>query len=80
MFLSDDAYPFVARTLDLEPISTISTERPAVGLVIRAPAALDRDLVTALRRRQAHASFAPSPASLKRSTISASGPPGSDNS
>ncbi len=58
LFLSDDAYPFVARTLDLEPISHVATERPVVALLLRAPAALDAGLVTALQQRHAQASFA----------------------
>lgn len=58
LFLSDDAYPLVARILDLEQISTIPTERPEVGLVIRASTRLTIELVTALERRGAHASFA----------------------
>jgi processive 1,2-diacylglycerol beta-glucosyltransferase len=57
-FLSDDAYPFVARALDLEPISRIATKRPEVCLVIRAPARLVTDVVGVLRRQTAHASFA----------------------
>lgn len=57
-FLSDDAYPLVARTLDLEPISSIAMERPEVGLVIRAPARLVPNVVGVLRRGGAHASFA----------------------
>jgi len=57
-FLSDDAYPLVARMLDLEPISSIATERPEVGLVIRAPARRVPDLVRTLRRGKARASFA----------------------
>jgi hypothetical protein len=57
LFLSDDAYPLVARTLGLEPISSIATERPEVGLVIRAPAPIVPDLVRVLRRGEAHASF-----------------------
>jgi processive 1,2-diacylglycerol beta-glucosyltransferase len=57
-FLSDDAYPLLARTLDLEPISRIATERPEVGLVIRAPARSVPVLVRALRQGEAHASFA----------------------
>jgi len=57
-FLSDDAYPLLARTLDLEPISRIATERPEVGLVIRAPARSVPVLVPVLRHREAHAAFA----------------------
>jgi processive 1,2-diacylglycerol beta-glucosyltransferase len=57
-FLSDDAYPIVARTLDLEPVSTVATERPQVGLVIRAPAPLVPRLVGVLGTGDAHASFA----------------------
>jgi processive 1,2-diacylglycerol beta-glucosyltransferase len=57
-FLSDDAYPLLARAVDLEPISRIATERPEVGLVIRAPAGSVPDLVRVLRRGEAHASFA----------------------
>lgn len=57
IFLSNDAYPLVARTLGLEPISSIATERPEVGLVIRAPAPIVPDLVRVLRRGAAHASF-----------------------
>jgi len=58
MFLSDDAYPLVARTLDLAPIASITTGRPVVGLVIRAPARRVDDLVNVLGRREEHASFA----------------------
>ncbi len=58
MFLSDDAYPLVARTLDLKPIASITTGRPVVGLVIGAPAGVSPNLVTALGQRRAHASFA----------------------
>ncbi len=58
MFLSDDAYPLVARTLDLKPIASITTGRPVVGLVIRAPARRVDDLVNVLRRSEEHASFA----------------------
>jgi UDP-N-acetylglucosamine:LPS N-acetylglucosamine transferase len=57
-FLSDDAYPLVARALNLEPISRVATERPEVGLVIRAPAHSVPALVRVLRRGEAHASFA----------------------
>ncbi len=57
-FLTDDAYPLVARALDLEPISRVATERPEVGLVIRAPADSVPALVGVLRRGEAHASFA----------------------
>jgi processive 1,2-diacylglycerol beta-glucosyltransferase len=57
-FLSDDAYPLVARALDLEPVSSIATERPEVGLVIRAPARAVPALVRVLHRAEAHASFA----------------------
>lgn len=58
IFMSDDAYPVVARTFDLDPISRITTEQPEVSLVIRAPANLVPQLVGALSRREAHASFA----------------------
>lgn len=57
-FLSDDAYPFIARTFDLEPISRIATRRPEVALVLRAPTRSVPDLVRALGRDEAHASFA----------------------
>jgi UDP-N-acetylglucosamine:LPS N-acetylglucosamine transferase len=57
-FLSDDAYPLLARTLNLEPISHIATQRPEVGVVLRAPARSVPDLVRVLRRGGAHASFA----------------------
>ena len=57
-FLSDDAYPLVARALDLEPVSRVATERPEVGLVIRAPARSVPALVAVLRRGDAQASFA----------------------
>ncbi len=57
LFLSDDAYPIVARTLHLEPISRISTQRHEVALVVRAPASVSHILVTALGGH-AHASFA----------------------
>src|SRR6266498_3557497 len=57
-FLSDDAYPLVARTLALKPIAHIPTDRPQVGLVLRAPAGLSSSLATTLRQRHAHASFA----------------------
>jgi processive 1,2-diacylglycerol beta-glucosyltransferase len=57
-FLSDDAYPLVARALDLEPISSVATERPQVGLVIRPPAGSVPALLRVLRRRGAHATFA----------------------
>ena len=57
-FLSDDAYPLVARTLALNPIAHIPTDRPQVGLVLRAPAGLSSSLATTLRQRHAHASFA----------------------
>jgi hypothetical protein len=56
--LSDDVYPLVARALDLEPISSITTEQPEVGLVIRARTRLVPDAVGVLRRGDAHASFA----------------------
>ena len=36
LFLSDDAYPLVAQTLDLEPISHVATERPLVALLLRS--------------------------------------------
>ena len=58
MFLSDDAYPLAARTLDLAPIASITTGRPVVGLVIRAPARRVDDLVNVLGRSEEHASFA----------------------
>jgi hypothetical protein len=54
-FLSDDAYPLVARALDLEPISSIATERPEVALVIRSPASSVPALVGVLRRAEAQA-------------------------
>src|SRR5205823_6679008 len=57
-FLSDDAYPLVARAFDLEPISRVATERPEVGLVIRAPARSVPALLSVLRPGEAHASFA----------------------
>jgi len=56
--MSDDAYPLIAHTLDLEPVSRIATDRPEIGLVIRAPARLVPAVVGALRQREAHASFA----------------------
>jgi processive 1,2-diacylglycerol beta-glucosyltransferase len=58
MFLSDDAYPVAARMLDLAPIASITTGRPVVGLVIRAPARRVDDLVNVLGRSEEHASFA----------------------
>ena len=57
-FLSDDAYPLVARTLALKPIAHIPTDRPQVGLVLRVPAAYAPTLAVSLRQRHAHASFA----------------------
>jgi len=57
-FLSDDAYPLLAPTLDLAPISHVATGRPAVGLVIRAPARSVPDVARVLQRGKAHASFA----------------------
>src|SRR5438445_111962 len=75
LFLSDDAYPLVAQTLDLEPISHVATERPLVALLLRAPAALDAVLLTALRHRHAQASFAfvVAPATKALQAITAAG-------
>jgi hypothetical protein len=67
-FLSDDAYPLVARALDREPVSSIATERPEVSRV-RAPARSVPALVRILAREEVPASFAfanaPDPRALR---------------
>jgi len=54
----DGAYSVLARPLDLRPLTTVSTDRPEVGLLIDAPARLVPALARDLSRDRAHASFA----------------------
>ena len=53
----DGAYSVLARPLDLRPLTTVSTDRPEVGLLIDAPARLVPALTRGLSRDRAHASF-----------------------
>jgi hypothetical protein len=55
---TDDPYSLVAGILDLHPTTAVATTRPDVGLLIEAPAGLDRRLVADLSRHHAGASFA----------------------
>ncbi len=58
LLLSDDPYPVIARAFEAEPLTTLSTSRPQVGLVIEAPASDMPAVAADLRRRHARASFA----------------------
>jgi UDP-N-acetylglucosamine:LPS N-acetylglucosamine transferase len=55
---TDLPYALAANTLDVAPLSVVSTGQGDVGLVITASPSLVPGLVTELRRHHAHASFA----------------------
>jgi hypothetical protein len=57
-FSSDDSYGFVAKVLDLRPLTAVSTPRPEVGLVVRVHPAFLPPIATELATRRARASFA----------------------
>jgi UDP-N-acetylglucosamine:LPS N-acetylglucosamine transferase len=65
---SDDPYALVAKTLDLRPLTAVSTSRREVGLVVRVQPTLLPAIATELATSHARASFAlrvaPDPSSL----------------
>jgi UDP-N-acetylglucosamine:LPS N-acetylglucosamine transferase len=54
---TDASYPLLASALDLHPLTTVSTTRPEVGLLIDAPASQSVALARALYAHGAKASF-----------------------
>ncbi len=56
-FLSDDAYPFTSRILDLEPVARIPTAGPQVAIVVRAPQGAIEAVLPLLRRTHVRVSF-----------------------
>jgi nucleoside-diphosphate-sugar epimerase/UDP-N-acetylglucosamine:LPS N-acetylglucosamine transferase len=63
VFASDDSYTLFARALDLPPMTSVSTEKRQVALIVDAPPASVPGLARSLSARHMRASFA-----LDRST------------
>lgn len=57
-FATDDSYRLVAKTLKLKPITSVSTNRPDIGLLIDAPPQLVQRVAHRLAARRADATFA----------------------
>jgi hypothetical protein len=53
-----DAYAIFSRLLHMRPTTTVSTSRPEVGVIVRAPASSVADVATTLAGQGVHVSFA----------------------